>query len=220
MGEGTLVRAGNRRRVQVRKERKDGFTAAKRQVFLDHLASCCNIRRSAKAAGVTAETINYHRRTDPLFAQQCVEAIQAGYDMIESMSLEEAATGGHYVPGDTPVPEAKFDKELALHLLRLRRAPIGRRTGQAGQAPRRVSEKALNDSLLAKLEVLNRRRARVKRKKDSPSTSSGRTVVGRALKREEVRKLKTVAQAKAALAVIGEGAAPRSSKGMTGHATR
>lgn len=171
MGEGMAAMAGNQRRVQVRKVREGGFTEEKRQVVLDHLAACSNLTRAAEAAGISAETVNYHRRRDPAFAQQCAEAIEAGYDALEALAIERAAHGGRYTPGETAVPgPATIDPDMALHLLQLRRSPVGRRTGKAGYEPKRASEKALNDSILAKLDVLDRRLK---------------------LKRTEVRKLKS-----------------------------
>lgn len=79
MGSGTSVQAGNQRRVQVRAARKDGFGEDKRQVFLDHLAGCCNLGSAAAAAGVSTATVNYHRRRDPAFAAQVTDALEAGY---------------------------------------------------------------------------------------------------------------------------------------------
>jgi hypothetical protein len=153
-----MVTAGNRRKVQVRKVREGGFTEEKRQIVLDHLAACCNVTRAAAAAEVSVETVNYHRRRDPVFAQQCAEAIDVGYDMLESASLERAANGGRYVPGGTDVPGPEtVDTQLALHLLSLRRRAAGQRTGRAGYAPKRASEKELNEAILAQLDVLARR---------------------------------------------------------------
>ena len=160
MAKGVSVTGGNKRRVQVRKERKDAFNAAKKQVFLDHLAGCCNVTRAAKAAGVSTVTVNNHRREDPVFGEQCAQAIALGYETLDAAALEYAARGGHYVPGPdadkAPGPET-MDIETALHLLRLRRAPLGQRTGRAGYAPKRVSERELNEAILAKLDVLDRR---------------------------------------------------------------
>jgi hypothetical protein len=68
MGDEGVVQGGNKRRVQMRAERKDGFTAARRQLFLDHLAGCSNVSQAAAAVGTTPTTINYHRRRDAGFA--------------------------------------------------------------------------------------------------------------------------------------------------------
>ena len=159
MGEGVSVRGGNRRRVQVRKERKDGFTEAKRQVFLDTLAGCATVCRAAEAAGVSVPTINYHRRRDPVFAQQFAEALDVAYDNLEAQKVSEAAAA-RYVPGPdagaAPGPET-VSNTLALQLLGLRRRPLGRRTGRAGYEPKRASEKELNEAILAQLDVLARR---------------------------------------------------------------
>lgn len=159
MGEGVSVRGGNGRRVQVRKERKDGFSEAKRQVFLDTLAGCATVCRAAAAAGVSVPTINYHRRRDPVFAQQCLEALDIGYDTLEAQKVSEAAAA-RYVPGPdadaAPGPET-VDNGLALQLLGLRRRAMGLRTGRAGYEPRRASEKELNEAILAQLDVLGRR---------------------------------------------------------------
>jgi hypothetical protein len=43
MGKETVTTPGNKRRIQVRKARADGFSEAKRQVFLDTLAMCCTV---------------------------------------------------------------------------------------------------------------------------------------------------------------------------------
>ena len=155
---GDSMTGGNRRTVQARKVRKGGFTEEKRQIVLDHLAACSNLTRAAKAAGISTETVNYHRRRDPAFAQQCREAIEAGYDALEAAAIDHAARRGRYVPGDTEVPGAEsIDPDMALHLLRLRRLPVGRRTGDGGPRPKRASEKELNEAILAKLDVLARR---------------------------------------------------------------
>jgi phage terminase small subunit len=194
METGTTVSAGNRRKVQVRKERKDAFSATKKQVFLDHYAAGCNVTRAAAAAGVSTVTVNNHRRNDPVFAQQMAEAHDIAYDGLDAMLVERAKTGGHYVPGPdaetAPGPEA-MDTELALRLLELRSRSLGRRTGRrigrAGYEPRRVSEKELNEAILAKLDVLDRRMK---------------------LKRAEVRKLKTREAVNAVLRDAGSTGSP------------
>lgn len=186
MTKGMTISAGNGRRLQVRKERKDAFNAAKRQAYLDYLASCCTVTTAAAAAGVSVNTVNNHRRNDPVFDEQCRDALAIGYEALDAAMLARAARGGRYEPGPdaatAPGPES-IDTELGLHLLALRRRPLGQRTGKAGYAPRTVSAKELNETLLAKLEVLNRRRKGA-----------------RVPNRDRMRKLKSPAQAKAALA--------------------
>ncbi len=159
MGKGVSVRGGNNRRIQVRKERKDGFTQAKKQIFLDNLAGCATVCRAAEAAGVSTVTVNYHRRRDPVFARQCLEALDIGYDTLEAQKVSEAAAA-RYVPGpgagEAPGPET-VDDGLAIQLLRLRHRRMGQRTGRAGYEPKRASEKELNSAILAQLDVLARR---------------------------------------------------------------
>jgi hypothetical protein len=153
------VTGGNKRRVQVRKVRKGGFTEKKKQVFLDHLAGCCNLTRAAAAAGVSAVTINYHRRKDAAFAEQVLQALDAGYGALEASLIERAALGGNYEPecGDVPGPES-VDTDLGVRLLQIRQRMPGSRTGDGGHRPKRATAEELNASILAKLDVLARRR--------------------------------------------------------------
>jgi hypothetical protein len=166
------VTGGNKRRVQKRKVRKDGFTDAKRQIYLDTLAGCATVCRAAAAAGVSVMTVNYHRRRDPVWAQQCAEALDIAYDNLEADKVAAAAAGGRYEPGPdakaAPGPET-VDNELALQLLRLRRRPLGQRTGRAGYQPKRASEKELNEAILVLLDVLARRLKRKKGKEPGPA---------------------------------------------------
>jgi hypothetical protein len=154
------VTGGNRRRVQARKRVEGGFGEAKRRIFLDHLAACCNVTAAAAAAGVGVSTVYDARRRDPEFARQWGEAIEAGYATLEALLIERAAKGGGYVPGETKVPGPEtIDTWLALDLLRLGRTPA-RSRDPGGAPPRRAPEKALAEAILAKLDVLERRRGR------------------------------------------------------------
>ena len=169
------VRGGNKRKVQVRKVRKGGFTDRKKQVFLDHLAGCCNISRAAAAAGVSAVTINYHRRRDPVFAEQVLQALDAGYGALEASLIERAALGGNYEPesGDVPGPES-VDTDLGVRLLQIRQRMPGSRTGDGGHRPKRATAEELNASILAKLDVLARRRKAAREgRKEKKGKSSG-----------------------------------------------
>lgn len=160
--------AGNNRRLQVQRERKDAFSAEKKQRFLDHLASCCNVNSSAEAAGVCESTVTRHRRTDPVFGQAFEEALQNGYTALEASLLERAARGGRYEPGPdaATAPGAEtVDIPLAQFLLGLRQRETGQRTGRTGTPPKRATEKELTEAILEKLELRaqSKRASRAKR---------------------------------------------------------
>src|SRR5687767_13160335 len=104
MAKDERITGGNKRRIQKRRAPRQAFTAAKRQVFLDHLASCANVTASAKAGGVGVSTVYDARRREPDFAEQWADAMDAGYATLEALLLERAAKGAHYVPGETIVP--------------------------------------------------------------------------------------------------------------------
>src|ERR1044072_8297356 len=122
--EEKVTRAGKGRPVQLRKARKDGFGAAKRQVYLDTLAMCCTVSAAARAAGVSVTTILYHRHRDPAFAAAEEEALAAGYFALEAGSLAHAARGGRYVPGRAAaagVPDAEaIEPDTAMRLLAMK----------------------------------------------------------------------------------------------------
>jgi hypothetical protein len=160
VGKGGRVTGGNRRRVQVREAPRGSFGETERQVFLDHLAACCNVTAAAAAAGAGVSTVYDARRRDPAFAQAWDEAIETGYVTLEALLLQRAAMGGGYAPGKTKVPGPEtIDTWLALDLLRLSRAPR-RPPRTSGRPPRRADEKALAEAICAKLDVLEKRRAR------------------------------------------------------------
>lgn len=175
------VTGGNKRKVQVRKVRKGGFTDRKKQVFLDHLAGCCNVTRAAAAAGVTTVTINYHRRRDAVFAEQVLQALDAGYGALEASLIERAALGGNYEPesGEVPGPES-VDTDLGVRLLQIRQRLPGSRTGNAGHRPKRATAEELNASILAKLDVLARRRKAARAGKAAKGKKEERTALRQA----------------------------------------
>ncbi len=133
-----------------RPTRIDEWTDAKRQLFLDALSACATVRTSCMAAEMTVESAYKLRRRDPEFASQWADALATGYHSIEASLLQRAAGAL-----DAADPE-RMDTELAKWLLAHRDRAGGCKRGD----PRRlksVSPKELNEAILAKLDVLERR---------------------------------------------------------------
>src|SRR4051812_23342614 len=156
------ITGGNKRKIQKRAAPRQAFGEAKRQVFLDTLASCANVLRSAAAAGAGVSTVYDARRRDPVFADLWADAMEAGYATLEALLIERGAVGGHWAPGETPVPGPEtVDTWLALDLLRLSKMAKAPRKAPGAPA-RRASEKQVAESICAKLEVLERRKKKGK----------------------------------------------------------
>lgn len=173
---------GNGRRVQIQKERKNAFSTEKKQLFLDHLAGCCNVNSAAAAVGVANTTVFRHRRDDPAFGQAFAEALQTGYEALEAAMLERAAKGGRYEPGDgakdVAGPET-MDIALAQFLLSVRNREPGRRTG-AQAAPRRATEKELMEAIIAKLALFDASERKRKGKAQARAAAKAKGKAGEA----------------------------------------
>jgi hypothetical protein len=91
MTEMTIGATANRS-AQIRLIRSDGFTAAKREVFLVALAMSCNVMAAAARANIGCSTAYRLRKQDARFAEQWREALNAGYDRLEAALLRRALT--------------------------------------------------------------------------------------------------------------------------------
>jgi len=158
------VRRGNNGRLQQRARRPGGWTKRRRRIFLDHLAATCNVTASAVAAGLHWSGAYSLRRNDPEFAAQWQAALETGYARLEAMLIDRAAGAGAEPAGeDSPEAEAatppkpqEMDTDLALNLLRLRRAPI-KGSARGNFKPQRAGKDDLLKALMKQLKVLRRR---------------------------------------------------------------
>ncbi|MEG3126099.1 hypothetical protein [Sphingomonas sp. GB1N7] len=169
------VTGSNKRRVQVRARRKDGWTKSKRAIFLNVLAATCNVRASAQAAGKTEQTARALRHRDGEFSVLWEEALEAGYERLETELLARAL--GQVASGNNPAadeiaaaetPTYAFDPALAIRVLQLR-GDRGRGVGQgSGQGSGRGSGRAMKPrmtqgevdaALLARIDALAARKA-------------------------------------------------------------
>jgi hypothetical protein len=83
------VAPNNRRRLQKRRIRKLRFDARRKERFLAHFASSCDVEAAARAVGVDATTVFKHRRKDPAFAAAFDEALAQGYARLEAEALRQ-----------------------------------------------------------------------------------------------------------------------------------
>jgi hypothetical protein len=78
------------RKLQVAPTRRKLFGKAAKAEFLEWFAATCNISLSARKIGFHYRTVIRHWREDPVFAEQCVEALRIGYPRLEALALEGA----------------------------------------------------------------------------------------------------------------------------------
>jgi molybdenum-dependent DNA-binding transcriptional regulator ModE len=158
-GAGQTVHNGNKGRPQVRPVRKDGWTAAKRGAFLDHIAATCNVTAAAQLVGMGSSSAHKLRRVDPEFSEQWRAALDAGFDRLQAMLIERAMGPMKVEIGETPMPDvAAMDTELAMRLIEHHRrtiAGIPKRRG--GPVPTRATEEETNAALLKRLKILHKR---------------------------------------------------------------
>ncbi len=87
-----IITRGTARPSQVRRIKR-GWTAKRRKAFLDVLATCANVSLAARAVGVDPASPYHLRKRDHAFAEQWVEAMQRGYELIEQALIERARGG-------------------------------------------------------------------------------------------------------------------------------
>jgi hypothetical protein len=152
---------------QVRKVRDDGWTARKREIFLDDYAENGNAAAACQKAGMAEGAAYRLRRRDPDFARQYDDAHAVCKLRLEEMAIEYARTQGRMVPvepGETPpVDLANFDAELALKILSHARPSTNGNASRVGARPRAASRAELIEALVKLLAMLKKRRAKARR---------------------------------------------------------
>lgn len=122
------------------KTRRDGWTDARRKIFLDVLAATGSVGHAERSAGMSKGCARGLRRRDARFGELWEEALALAYRRLEE-ELLAVALGQARRPGDPgdgrddereePAPEhlPRFDAALAIQILKMRRRhqPIGPR---------------------------------------------------------------------------------------------
>lgn len=145
--------------LQLRRERPDRFTSAKRAQFLNMLRATCNVRTAAAAGAVTQGGAYHHYHADAVFRREWDEALAEGRVHLEMALL--GAGRALFEPSDLSVefgetpPVTGMDAKLALQLLQLHGS---RRPKGSGVKPADVE--ATRREILAKVAAIKAARAR------------------------------------------------------------
>ena len=155
--------SGGKAGGQARKVRHDGWTAARREIFLDHYAEHGNAAAACRAAGMDGGAAYRLCRRDPEFAAQYAEAFAISKLHLEELAVLYAKTRGQAPagPDGTPPPDlANFDPNFALSLLNRQRPSV---TGRGrGPRPRAASVAELIETAVKLLGMLKKRRAKAR----------------------------------------------------------
>jgi hypothetical protein len=159
----SVVAGSNGRKLQKRKVRRDGWTKAKRTLFLDTFAATCNLAHAVRVCGMSEHSLRALKHRDAQFAVLCEEALQDGYARLEAELL--ARTLGQQIDEENPtdderVPQAPppFDPAMALKVLQLRNAEAAARTNdRRGRVFVRATQEETDAALMKKLNAIARR---------------------------------------------------------------
>src|SRR3546814_15321778 len=77
----------------MRAVRRNGWTPALRQKFLETLAQTCNVSEAARVVGRNLSTVYYLKRRDPAFARAWKQALSIGHEELRALMLRQALFG-------------------------------------------------------------------------------------------------------------------------------
>lgn len=119
--------AHSKPRMQVRKVRVDGWTAAKKEKFIAVLAETANVSMAIKAVGMSVPTTYRLRKTSPAFAKAWAEALEIGVAQLEMMVLDKALNGEEkpiYYGGKVIGTAPAYSERLAIFLLKAHKPEV------------------------------------------------------------------------------------------------
>ncbi len=164
-GNGTMLvlRGGGDVGTQVSRARARGWSQAAEQRFLYTLSARCNVKEACRAAGLSQQSAYQRRRLRPAFAAAWELAVETGEMTLEATLLAAAMRVVEAHPAPPPLAEdgaldgPPMTIEQVFQVLGLREAR--RRGPRRPYGPRLkvVSPGELNESILKKLDVLERR---------------------------------------------------------------
>jgi hypothetical protein len=143
----------------IRVKSKARWTDKSERIFLEVLASTCNVRLAAAECGFSTVTVYKRRMRYPGFAALWAEAIEQGYARIEAMLVERATDSvvrieldGDWEPEGPPLSNAEM-----MNLLKLHRASVrGGKPQNYGWASKPPDMDEVRKGILRKIEAIAR----------------------------------------------------------------
>lgn len=161
---------GGRKRPQMREAESRSWTPKKERIFIASLAETCNVKLSAKRAGVSPNCVYERRNRNASFRACWDRALATGYAQLELMMLERALHGVEKTviarDGTTRVMREYRDR-TALALLRMHRE----NAAIANEAVDDGEWQEARDRIVARLE-----RIRERDEKSEPRTVEQRLI--------------------------------------------
>jgi hypothetical protein len=154
---------GGQKKPQVREAEGRSWTTRKEKAFIASLAETCNVKLSAKRAGVSPNCVYERRNKNASFRVAWDSALSTGYAQLELMMLERALHGIEKTvisrDGSTRIMREYSDR-TALALLRMHRenAAIANETIDDGEW------QEARDRIVARLERIRERDEKVETK--------------------------------------------------------
>lgn len=159
MAEDETIVARGKNGPQVRKQRRGGWTARKKGLFLEALAVTCNVRRACAKVGLSDRGAYAERAKDAAFREEWRTTLESAREVLTTMLIERSARGSR-PPGegedDTPFDDpATMDTALALTLIKQHQGGEARWRGS--RPPRYATREQTDAEILRRLKIVGRR---------------------------------------------------------------
>lgn len=156
---GTHVRYGPTGRAQCVKTGGAQWSDEAEELFLDVLASSCNVKMAAEATGFHTQTAYRMRRLRPDFAARWQQALEQGYVRLEFALVEAACDSLADADFDAERPIPKMTIDQIMGVLRAHKGEVfGNGRKIPGKHARRRSFEEVRDSIIKKIEAIERAR--------------------------------------------------------------
>lgn len=162
---GELVLVG-RNKAQLRETSPQSITDEQIETFFSELADTCNVVRSAKAAGFSANWAYRKRKMDAGFRAGWARAVAEGYAKLELVLLDRAMNGTV-----KRVPSGGSEKRIREYPNQLAMALLKRHSDMAGSIDNMLSEEEAE-------EVRERILAKLAKKRDQDERCAGDSAGG------------------------------------------